>query len=180
MKQTRCVVALLSMVIGGANLLHAQNPAPKSGPMVSALDLSKLSIATTLTEMQPATIDANGEAPAPIQIVMQWLQLQPAQVQELGQLLQARQAAAVPLLQGIQQRTKQVEALLNSGGNPAAVGILVFQIHALQQQVAHVQQDFLSKFVSLLDPEQQQRLEAVRIAAQLQPILPAFRELNLF
>jgi hypothetical protein len=32
-----------------------------------------------------------------------------------------------------------------------------------------VQQDFLSKFVNLLDPEQQQRLEAVRIAAQLQP-----------
>src|SRR6202022_2241834 len=120
MKQTRCVVALLGMVIGGANLLHAQNPTAKSGPVVSALDLSKLSIATTLTQ-QPATIDANGEAPAPIQIVVQWLQLQPTQVQELGQLFQARQAAAVPLLQGIQQRTKQAEALLNAGGNPAAV-----------------------------------------------------------
>lgn len=50
MKQTRCVVALLGMVIGGANL-HAQNPTPKSGTVVSALDLSKSSIATTLAEM---------------------------------------------------------------------------------------------------------------------------------
>ena len=86
-----------------------------------------------------------------------------------GRLLQAQQAAVAPLLEGIQQRVQQLEALLNSGGSPADVGLLVIQIHTLQHQVAQVQQDFLSKFVNLLDPEQQQRLEAVRIAAQLQP-----------
>ena len=75
---------------------------------------------------------------------------------------------------------QQLEALLNSGGSPADVGMLVIQIHTLQQQVAQEQQDFLSNFVNLLAPEQQQRLEAVRIAAQLQPILPAFQQLYLF
>ncbi len=179
MKQTRFVIALLSMMMGSANMLHAQKPTPKSGPVVSVPDLSKLSIGKMLEQM-PTTIAGNGEAPSPIQIVVQFLQLRPDQVQEFGQLLQARQAAVVPLLQGIQQRVQQLEALLNSGGSPADVGMLVIQIHALQQQVAQVQQDFLSKFVNLLDPEQRQRQEAVRIAAQLQPILPAFQQLYLF
>jgi len=75
---------------------------------------------------------------------------------------------------------QQLDALLNSGGSPAGVGILVIQIHTLQQQVAQAQQDFLSKLMNLLEPEQQQRLEAVRIAEQLQHILPAFQQLYLF
>jgi hypothetical protein len=180
MNQTRFVVALLSMVIGSANMLHAQKPIPKTGPVVSMPDLPKLSIGNMLEQMQTTTIAGNGEAPSPIQIVVQFLQLRPDQAHEFGQLLQARQAAVVPLLQGIQQRVQQLEPLLNSGGSPPDVGILVIQIHTLQHQIAQVQQDFLLKFVNLLDPEQQQRLEAVRIAAQLQPILPAFQQLYLF
>jgi hypothetical protein len=181
MKQARFVVALLSMVIGSASLLHAQKPTPKTGPVVSVPDLSKLSIGKMLEQMQTTTIEGIGEAPSPIQIVVQFLQLRPDQVQEFGQLLQARQAAVVPLLQAIQQSMHQLEALLDSGGSPAGVvGMLVIQIHTLQQQVTQVQQVFLSKFVNLLDPEQQQRLETVRIAAQLQPILPAFQQLYLF
>lgn len=180
MKQTRFVVALLSMAIGSANLLHAQKPSPKSGPVVSLPDLSKLSIGKMLEQMQTTTIEGNGEAPPPIQIVVQFLQLRPDQVQEFGQLLQARQAAVVPLFEEIQQRVKRLEELLNSGGSPPEVGALVIEIHILQQKVAQVQQDFLSRFVNLLDPEQQQRLEAVRIAAQLQPVLPAFQQLYLF
>ncbi len=180
MKQARFVVALLGMLIGSANLLHAQKPILKTGPVVSAPDLSKLNIGKILEQMQTTAIAGNGQAPSPIQIVVQFLQLRPDQVQELGQLLQARQATVDPLLQGIQQRVQQLEALLNSGGSPADVGTLVIQIHALQQQVAQVQQAFLSNFASLLDPDQQQRLEAVRIAAQLQPVLPAFQQLYLF
>ena len=177
MKQTRFAIVLLSMVIGSANILHAQKPTPKNGPVVSVPDLSKLSIGNMLEEMQTTTIAGNGEAPSPIQVVAQFVQLRPDQVQELGQLLQARQAAVVPLLQEIQQRVQKLEALLNSGGSPADVGMLVI---TLQQEVEQVQQDFLSKLVNLLDPEQQQRLEAVRIASQLQPILPAFQQLYLF
>ena len=42
----------------------------------------------------------------------------------------------------------------------------MIQIHTLQQEVAQVQQDFISKWVSLLDAEQRQRLEAVRLASR--------------
>src|ERR1700730_18106038 len=116
MKLTRIVVALLSMLIGSASLLPAQKPTPKSASAVSGSDLSKLSIGKMLEEVQATKIEANVETPSPIQIVVQFLQLRPDQVQELGQLLQARQAAVAPLLEGIQQRVQQLEALLNSGG----------------------------------------------------------------
>jgi hypothetical protein len=180
MKQTRLVTALLSMVIGSTNMVHAQTPTLKTEPVISLPALSKLSIGHLPEQMQTTTNAANGDAPSPIQVVAQFLELRPDQVQEVGQLLQARQAAVVPMFLSIQQRVQQLEALLNSGGSPAGVGTLVIQIHTLHQQVAQLQQDFLSKFISLLEPEQQQRLEAVRIAGQLQPILPAFQQLYLF
>ena len=180
MKQTCFVVAVLSIVIGSGNPIYAQKPAPKSGPVASVPDLSTLHIGKILEQMEAPTVEGNGETPSPIQIVVQFLQLRPDQVQAFGQLLQARQAAIVPLLQGIQQRVQRLEALLNSGGSPSEVGMLVIQIHTLQQQVAHLQQDFLSKFANLLDPEQQHRLEALRSATQLQPIFSAFQQLYLF
>ena len=99
---------------------------------------------------------------------------------ELEQLLQARQAALVPLLQTAQSLIQQLGNLLNSGGNPAQVGVLVIQIHALQQQIARAQQVFLMQFTAILSAEQLQKLQAVQIAAQLQPILPAFQPIFLF
>jgi hypothetical protein len=115
-----------------------------------------------------------------LQVVAEFLQLQPGQVSELGQLLQGRQTTLVPLFQTAQALIQQLGTLLNSGGNPAQVGVLVIQIHALQQQMGQVQQSFLTQFVSILDPEQVQKLQAVQIAAQLQPILPAFQPIFLF
>jgi hypothetical protein len=50
----------------------------------------------------------------------------------------------------------------------------------LQQQMAQAQQAFLTQFVAILDAEQLQKLQAVQIAAQLQPILPAFQPIFLF
>jgi hypothetical protein len=41
MKQARFVVVLLTTVIGSANLLHAQKPVPKSGPVVSVSGISR-------------------------------------------------------------------------------------------------------------------------------------------
>jgi len=70
--------------------------------------------------------------------------------------------------------------LLGSGGNPAQVGILVIQIHAIQQQIMQTQQVFLANLANLLDQDQQQLLAAVAVAAQLQPVLPAFVALQLF
>ncbi len=180
MRQRGFAVALLSMVIGSAGLVHGQGSVPKSTPPISVPDISKLSIGKMLEQLQTTKVADAGEPPAPIQVVAAFLQLRPDQLDQFGQLLQARQVAVVPLLAEIQQRVKQLEGLLNSGGSPPEIGVLVIQIHMLQQRVAQVQQDFLSGFVSLLDPDQRQRLQTVGIAAQLQPVLPAFQQLYLF
>jgi hypothetical protein len=56
----------------------------------------------------------------------------------------------------------------------------VIQIHALQQQAIQTQQAFLGQFLASLTSEQLQKLQAVQVAAQLQPILPAFQPIFLF
>jgi hypothetical protein len=98
----------------------------------------------------------------------------------MEQLVQARQAAITPLLAAAQTLTGQLAVLLNSGGNPTQIGTALIQIHALQQQIGQVQAAFLTQFVSILSPDQVQKLQAVQIAAQLQPILPAFAPIFLF
>ncbi len=80
----------------------------------------------------------------------------------------------------VQPSSEQLGVMLSSGGNPAQVGTVVIQIHALQQQMAQAQQAFLTQFIATLVPEQLQRLQAVQIAVQLQPILPVFQSIFLF
>ena len=170
-------LAIMLMTCGG---VHAQKLAPKSAPVTTAPDLTKLNIEKILQQVQTTAVQPSAQETSPLQVVADFLQLQPGHVSELEQLLQARQAKLVPLFQTAQALIQQLGNLLNSGGNPAQVGILVIQIHALQQQMAQTQQGFLSQFVAILDPEQLQKLQAVQIAAQLQPILPAFQPIFLF
>jgi hypothetical protein len=132
-----------------------------------------------LQQMQTSAAQDQADAPAPLQIVVQYLQLQPAQQTVFGQLLQARQTAVTPLFQGIAEREQQVLSLVSSGGNPAQIGILVTQIYALQQQIEQTQQTFLSNLANLLDDDQKQRFAAVQLAAQLEPVVPAFQALSL-
>ncbi|HEY4980029.1 MAG TPA: hypothetical protein VII25_12750 [Candidatus Acidoferrum sp.] len=186
MRATRLATILLGMALGCGSLVYGQTTPGNSGAGVGAgagtvaPELSKLNVGTMLRQMKAATAEGNVDGPSPLQIVVQFLQLQPTQQTILGELLQARQTAVTPLFLGIAQREQQVEALLASGGNPAQVGVLVIQIHALQQQIMQVQQAFLTNLANLLDQEQQQRLAAVRVATQLQPVVPAFQILQLF
>jgi len=180
MKKTRFAFVLLAAILMNCAGAHAQKLAPKSAPVTIAPDLTKLNIEKILQQLQTTNVQPSAEETSPIQIVAQFLQLSPDQLSELEQLLQARQTALVPLFQTAQALIQQLGNLLTSGGNPAQVGVLVIQIHALQQQMAQAQQSFLSQFVATLNADQQQRLQAVQIAAQLQPILPAFQPIFLF
>jgi hypothetical protein len=180
MKKTGIAFALLAMILVSCYEAHAQKLAPKSAPVTIAPDLTKLNIEKILQQVQTTKVQPSAQEPSPLQVVAEFLQLRPGQISELEQLLQARQTTLVPLFQTAQALIQQLGALLNSGGNPAQVGILVIQIHALQQQMAQAQHAFLTQFVAILDAEQSQKLQAVQIAAQLQPILPAFQPVFLF
>ena len=180
MKKPGIVFAVLAVILITCGGAYAQKRAPKPVLVTPAPDLSKLNIEKVLQQVQTTNIQPSVQETSPLQVVADFLQLQSGQVSELEQLLQARQATLVPLFQTAQALIQQLGNLLNSGGNPAQVGILVIQIHGLQQQMAQAQQSFLTQFVAILDQEQLQKLQAVQIAAQLQPILPAFQPVFLF
>jgi hypothetical protein len=180
MKKTGIAFVVLAVIFASCDGAYAQKLAPKSAPVTIAPDLTKLNIEKILQQVQTTKVQPSAQETSPLQVVAEFLQLRPGQVSELEQLLQARQTALVPLFQTAQPLIQQLASLLNSGGNPAQVGILVIQIHALQQQMAQTQQAFLTQFVAILDAEQLQKLQAVQIAAQLQPILPAFQPIFLF
>lgn len=180
MKRSAIVFALLITLLMTCAGISAQTPGPKTPVTTSAPDLSKLSVEKILQQLQTAKPQTNADETSPLQVVAEFLQLTPSQATELGQLLQARQAKLVPLVQTAQALTQQLGNLLNSGANPAQVGSVVIQIHALQQQAAQTQQAFLTQFTAILTADQLQRLQAVQIAAQLQPILPYFQPIFLF
>jgi hypothetical protein len=180
MKKTGITFIVLAMILVSCEGAYAQKLAPKSAPVTIAPDLTKLSIEKMLQQVQATNVPTSAQETSPLQVVAEFLQLSSGQVSELEQLLQARQTTLVPLFQTAQALTQQLAVLLNSGGKPAQVGVLVIQIHGLQQQIAQAQQAFLAQFTAILDAEQLQKLQAVQIAAQLQPILPAFQPIFLF
>jgi hypothetical protein len=180
MKKTGIAFVVLAIILVSCDGAQAQKPALKSTPVTIAPDLTKLNIEKIFQQVQRTSVQPSTQETSPLQVAAEFLQLRPGQVSELEQLLQARQTTLVPLFQTAQALTQQLAVLLNSGGNPAQVGILVIQIHALQQQMAQAQQAFLTQFVAILDAEQLQKLQAVQIAVQLQPILPAFQPIFLF
>jgi hypothetical protein len=180
MKKITCVCTLLAAALLSCDRAHAQKPVPKSAAAVTTPDLTRLNIGKILQQLQTTNVQPSDEETSSLQVVAEFLQLRPGQVSEMGQLLQARQTTLAPLFQTAQALIRQLGALLSAGGNPAQVGALVIQIHGLQQQMGQVQQTFLTQFTGILDADQLQRLQAVQIAAQLQPILPAFQPIFLF
>lgn len=180
MKRSAIVFALLITLLMTCAGISAQTSDRKMPVTTSAPDLSKLNVEKILQQLQTIKPQVNADETSPLQVIAEFLQLTPSQVTELGQLLQARQAKLIPLVQAAQALSQQLGNSLNSGASPAQVGAVVIQIHALQQQAAQAQQAFLTQFTAILTADQLQRLQAVQIAAQLQPILPYFQPIFLF
>jgi hypothetical protein len=90
-----------------------------------------------------------------------------------------RQETIAPLLQQIAEREQQIQALLQSGGDPAAIGQLVIEIYQLKQLIQRAEQDFLAAFMNLLSSDQRMRFRQVVFAAKLQPVVEAFQTLHL-
>ena len=116
----------------------------------------------------------------PLAVVAQFLALAPEQVQAVGQLLQQREQALAPIQQQIAVREQQIAALLANGGDPALIGQIMVEIHQLQGAAQAVQAQFLAGFRSVLTDPQRQRFAQAHMAAQLQPVVPAFLALRLF
>src|SRR5712692_9589598 len=109
MRKRLSLVLATVLTMGSAVVLQAGEPVPQ----------------TKLEQLQ-AIVSAEADASsAAIQAIAQFLQLKPDQIQTLVGLLQARSAALTPVLQQLDQKGKQLDKLLESGGAAADVGQLV-------------------------------------------------------
>jgi hypothetical protein len=127
----------------------------------------------------PAT-NSSDQCPPPSAVVDSFLGFTVGQAAQFGQLLTQFQTTVHGLQTQIAARQAQVENLLNQPNpNPAVIGTLIVQIHALQQQAAKAVQSYQSLFAGLLTRDQIEKIQALTQASQLQPVLGSFVALYL-
>ena len=123
--------------------------------------------------------NSTGQCPPPA-VVASFLSFTEGQTAQFGELLSQFQTTVRPLQEQIAARQSQLDGLLNkSQPNPAEIGRLVLEIHALQRQVAQAIESYQSGFVGLLTGEQRGKVQQVAGASQLQPVVGAFVALYL-
>ena len=192
MNQAKKVGVLVAILVVCIGLAQAQARKPGRAPAVSApdagtIDMETLEAVASMVQVPSSSSVASATSSAEaylepeqaLHIVAQFLQLTPNQVEALVELLRVRQETIAPLLQQIAEREQQIQMLLQSGGDPAAIGQLVIEIYQLKQLIQRAQQDFMAAFMSLLSSDQKMRVRQVMLAARLQPVVDAFRTLHL-
>jgi uncharacterized membrane protein len=134
-----------------------------------------------LLSMNTLAVAADAPAvPPPVQVVVGTLGLSDEQVQAWMPILQAREAAMQPLAAQVAQHRELLGRLLQSPTpDPASVGQVLIETRVLEQQVAAIQQQATAQFEQLLNPDQQQRLDSIRQAAQVCPVVPAYQAVGL-
>lgn len=141
------------------------------------LPLFALQARGNTTAVSPSSLE---QCPLPPAVVASFLAFSPAQAEQFVALLTQFQANARAVQEQIAPRQQQLDALLSQPNpNPALVGVLVLQIHALQQQLAQIIQSYQNAFAGLLTQEQKQKVEQITLASQLQPAVGAFVALYL-
>ena len=123
--------------------------------------------------------EAQQPPPAPA-IVAQFHGFSDHQAAQFRQLLQNLQETAGELQQQIGPKQQALDTLLSTAQpDPATVGKLLLEIHALQQQFGQTVQSYHESFLTLLTSDQKQKTQAVVQAAQLLPAVRAFAEVRL-
>ncbi|HYS55431.1 MAG TPA: periplasmic heavy metal sensor [Thermoanaerobaculia bacterium] len=120
------------------------------------------------------------QQPDPVSVIAHVLELSNDQVTAWSGILHAREAAIQPIAQQAQAKRQALEqALASPNPDPVAIGNAFIELRGLQAQVAAVNADSASKFQKLLDDDQLQRLEGIRGASQVCPIVPALQATGL-
>jgi Spy/CpxP family protein refolding chaperone len=115
-----------------------------------------------------------------VEIISHYLDLTDGQASQIREILEGAQSTIKPLREEIQPLRQSLRDELDSGAAVAgSVGQLVIQIHGLGDQIRSEQQSAADSIRSLLNDEQIHKVEAVRQAAQLVPVIRAFGVLGL-
>ncbi len=120
------------------------------------------------------------DQPDPVGVVAHVLELSEDQIMAWSKILHAREEAIQPLAEQAQAQQQTIGQSLASGNpDPQAIGRAVIQLNALQKQIGGVNVQSAEQFEQLLTPDQLERLNGIRGAAQVCPIVPAFQATGL-
>ncbi len=122
-----------------------------------------------------------GPMPPPDRLIAAFFQLTEAQQATLRKLLEERVAAVKPLAEQLGSMEQAWKELFSTPNPDAgAAGALAVQMHSIRQRIAAVHKESASSFESILTADQKGRLQFLRQASHVQPMVDAMRKLQLF
>lgn len=128
----------------------------------------------------PLALADSPAPPDPPAAVAQFLELTPEQAGQFRQMLDTLQKALQGFEQQVQDKQKNLQALLQADSpDDAAVGKAVLEIRAVEKQAGQALDAYHAQFGALLTPEQVGRVQAVQQAAALLPAVPVFVAVRL-
>lgn len=130
----------------------------------------------------PVWAQENDELPWPHarEEVARFLELSPEQVTQWEGLISTLRDTAVPLREQLRELEEQLGELLRQE-NPeaAAVGPLVIQIKNVKETLGQAHREYVNGFEAMLNRQQTAKLQFIRQAERVQPLIPAFRAVRL-
>lgn len=115
----------------------------------------------------PGAAAGHGPGELPLRALTAFLDLSDAQVEETRALLRDLGAELRPLAEEARSLREELAALLDAGDpDPAEVGALVVELHAIGDQVRAARDGFDADFTALLDPEQAERWQILQEARE--------------
>ena len=118
--------------------------------------------------------------PPPLQAVARFLDLSPDQLQALLQLRQETEPTLADARRQVGELQAKLERSLHEEEAGAdELGNLLLRLHEARQHVGYVHRSFVESFSKTLSEEQRRRLRSVFQAAEMQRILPVFKQVGL-
>lgn len=116
---------------------------------------------------------------SPLRWIARYFGLTPEQAGLLKGYLENQRQTVEPLAAQVTENEKVLRDSLAGNAEPATVGQLVIDIHALRERILEAHKQLIPNFESILNEEQLRKLQMLRQAARLQPVVDAMRQLTL-
>jgi hypothetical protein len=120
------------------------------------------------------------QQPDPVSVISHVLELSDDQITAWKAILNTREAALLPIAQQAHAKQEAItHALAESNPDPVAIGNAIIELNRLQAQIGVVNAQGATDFQHLLSDEQVQRLDGIRGAVQVCPIVPSLQATGL-
>lgn len=155
------------------------------GLVAGALAIAALS-GLAFAGQEPAEPPAAGaetaaDLRAPLGAITEYLDLTAEQKDAWSAIFRDTAAKVHPLREQLRAKEQALRELLASAApDPAAVGTLVLEGKGLRDQIAALEDAKSAALLATLTPDQVAKVDAVAAAAELCPLVPAFKAIRFF